>query len=329
MENQSQPDNREIDLAMVSGRIKGYFTRVNDSIFDWILFFKRNLVWLIAVIVLGVALGWWLDKGDKPYEQRIVAIPNFESVDYLYEKVGLINEKIKEGDEDFFKSIGISKAKKLQEIKVEPIIEIYDFIKKEEGTDKSLQVFKLMAENDNMDNILEGMPTARNYKKHLIVITTAGPKNEAEVVQPFLDYLNGDAYFKQIQQSYVENLRKKIVFNDSIINQIDNVIGEFGANRNNDSKMLVYSDNTQISNILYTKMALINEKRENSIKLVDYTDIIKPSSLTLNVRKSSITAGHMKFILPILFIMLFIFVAMFRAFYTHQVNKRKILVTNA
>ncbi|RZJ61495.1 MAG: hypothetical protein EOO45_23255, partial [Flavobacterium sp.] len=114
------PENQEIDLTKVARSVRASFSRANDSIFDGILFIKRNIVIFIILIIIGAALGFYLDSSSKSYEHKVNVIPNFQSVDYLYSEIDLLNAKLRENDSAFFKKAGIKNFKNLSKVEIEP-----------------------------------------------------------------------------------------------------------------------------------------------------------------------------------------------------------------
>jgi hypothetical protein len=329
MENYQHNRNQEIDMVKVSDRLKGYLSRVNDSFFDGILFLKRNIIVLVVLFIAGGALGYYFDKGKKTYEQKLIVIPNFKSVDYLYEAAELLTSKSQTRDEKFLQGIGIKDPDVFIEMEVEPIVEVYDFIESEKNHERNLQVFRIMAENASVEETLKDMATARNYSQHLVTITTRGKVSADEVVNPILAYLNADKYYGEIKQQWQKNLDIEIRANDSIITQIDAIINTFNKDARAAGENLVYyNTNTQFNELIKTKAELVEEQGRNMIKKVNYESVIKPSSVMLNVKKKSFVSGRMKFIVPLVFIMLFVFISSFIGYYKSQINKRKSIAGN-
>ena len=332
MANQTHNTSEDIDLALVSGKIKKYIGRVNDWFFDWILFFKRNIILVALVIIAGIALGYYLDGGKKIYEQRIVVMPNFGSIDYLYDNVDLINEKIRENDGEFLSSIGLYGGAEIGGITVEPVVEIYDYIDDyEDEQQRKFQVFRLLAESDNIEDVMEDMPTARNYSKHLITIYTAGNAPREATVEPLMKFLNSDEYFLKVKEEYVKSLEQEIVANDSTIANIDDLLRGYLVNGRKTpvGNQMYHSDNTQLDEVIVLKNRLIKKQNENKVNLINYTKIIKENSVVLNVKRESFLTGKMKFLVPfLLFFFIFMPIVMFRAYYIRQINKRKIIITN-
>ncbi|AXG73682.1 hypothetical protein DVK85_05330 [Flavobacterium arcticum] len=330
MANQTHNSNEDLDLALVSGKIKKYIGRINDWFFDWILFLKRNIILVAIVIIAGVALGYYMDSNEKIYEQRIVVMPNFGSIDYLYDNIELINEKIKESDGEFLSSIGFNGGAAIGGITVKPVIEIYDFIDDEEDEQqKKLQVFRLLAESDNIEDVMEDMPTSRNYTKHLITIYTAGNASHEATVEPLMKYLNQDAYFLKVKEEYTKSLEQEIVANDSTINNIDALLTGYSVNGRKTpvGNQMYHSDNTQLDEVIILKNKLIKKQNKNRVNRINYSKIIKENSVVLNVKRDNILAGRMKLIVPfLLFFFIFMPIVSFISYYKRQIKKRKMII---
>lgn len=328
MAHQHHDYDRDIDMRMVSGKLRSYVSRANDSFFNAILFFKRNIILVAAIIVIAAVLGYLLDQSKAVYEQKIIVTPNFGSVDHLYNSVTLLSEKLKENDNEYINSIGLGKFD-MGDIKVEPVIEIYDFINDDDDElQKKIQVFKLIAESDNIEDVMEDMPTARNYDKHLITVYTSGTINNREGVDKLLAYLNNDAHYLKMKGEYIKNLEIEIEANDVTIKGIDNLLEDFAGGADNSGNLVYYDNNTNMEELLKMKNSLIRKQAKNRLNRINYNKVIKERSVVTNTKKKSLIAGRMKFVLPLLFIFIFSLIAIFRSYYKRQMNKRKIIAAN-
>ena len=88
---------------------------------------KKKIIVVGVLFVLGVVLGILLDKKHS-YIQKMILIPNFGSNEYLYNKISLLESKLKEKDIVFFKSIGINNIDEIGKFEIKPINDIYNFI---------------------------------------------------------------------------------------------------------------------------------------------------------------------------------------------------------
>jgi uncharacterized membrane protein len=317
-------DNQEIDLSQISKKIGVFFENISTAIFRGILFFKRNIIWIGILFILGVGLGLYLDKRTKVYDNEIIVSPNFGSVDYLYAKVELISSKISDNDTVFLKEVvGIKEPKKLKKIVVMPITDVYKFIN---NSDKNFEFVKLLAEDGDIKKIVNENLTSKNYPYHLISFTTDKQTSNEKTVEPLLNFLNNSDYFKLIQKEYLNNVRVKMVENDSIISQINGLLNAFSTTANGtqkSDKLVYYNENSQLDEVIKTKDAILTEQGIHRIELVNFDRIVKDNSVTLNIKNTKAVNGKMKLVLPFLFIAIFILVGYFKSYYKHQMAKLK------
>jgi uncharacterized membrane protein len=317
-------DNQEIDLSKISKKIGSFFENISSSIFRGFLFFKRNILWVGILFVLGVGIGLYLDKTTKVYDNEIIVCPNFGSTDYLYSKIDLISSKIKDNDTIFLKEVvGINEPKKLKSLEISPVSDVYKFIN---SNDKNFELVKLMAEDGDIKKIVNEPLTSKNYPYHLITFVTNKQTSDEKTTQPILNYLNDSEYYKAIQKEYLNNIKVKMVENDSIISQINGLLNAFSNTANGSQKsdkLVYYNENSQLNEVIKTKDALVNEQGAHRIEMIDLNKIIKDNSTTLNVKNTKAVNGKMKLILPLFFIFIFILVGYFKSYYKNQMSKLK------
>lgn len=332
MANQTNStENEEINLTHLSKKAKGFFSRLNDSFFDGILFLKRNIIIVALLVIGGAALGVYKDKKEHRYESKIFLIPNFESTDYLYEQVEKINTKLRQGDVAFFNKTNINKTKKIAAFKIEPVVDIYNFIdnphKDEDENNRTFYLFKLISESGDLKTVLESNYTSKNYKSHLLTITTNDMVSYEEDIKPIIDYLNSDPYYKLMKVEYVNNLNIKMAANEKMIAQIDALLDDF-SRISTKNELLNFNDNTELNEVLKLKDRLVRQQGKLRIDRVNYTKIINDSSMTLNMKDFGITTGIKKFLYPVLLLLLFVGLVRFKNYYKSQSNKRKMAATN-
>lgn len=315
-------DSQEIDLSQISKKIGSFFDGISTKVFKTILFFKRNIVWIGILFIIGAGLGFYLDKNTKVYRNQIIVQPNFGSVDYLYSKIQLINSKIEDGDTLFLKNIvGIKHPKKVTKIEIEPINDVYKFI---DDNSQNFELIKLMAEDGEIKKILSEDLTSKNYPFHLITFSTLNETSDEASVHPILEFLNKSDYFSKVQKEYVKNVNIKIIENDSIIGQINGFLNSFKNTTNGSQKsdkLVYYNENSQLNDVIKTKDALISEQGSLRLQLLSLDKIIKNNSEVLNIKDTASINGKMKFILPLIFIIIFVLVGYFKSFYKKQMSK--------
>lgn len=314
------PNNtdQEIDLRQVSQKMGQAYESFLSWIFRGFLFVKRNLIVLIVLFVLGAGIGYYLDKNSKVYDSEIIVIPNFGSTEYVYSKIDLLNSKLMENDKSFLKSIGVKDFELIGNVEVEPINDIYSFVN---GREQNFELIKLMAEDGDINKILEDKTTSINYKTHRIKVTTSRIATKEEVILPILSYLNDSDYYNEVQVSTVESIKKIIKSQENTINQIDSLLNSFSKSANSGSKnsnLVYYNENTQLNDVLKTKTDLINDITYRKLDLINNTAIVKENSNALNIKNHKGLNGKRKIVFPVLFIGFFLLYGLLHSFYRKQ-----------
>lgn len=333
MANQNNTNSGEMDLGELSRKAKSFVSSIGDSFFDAILFTKRYFIIVVILLAGGIALGIYKDKSKHIYMQKMFVVPNFGSVDYLYEGIEALNTKARQNDYAFLEQIGVKGPSRISKIEVDPVIDIYGFANinpyaEEESPEYiNYQIFKLMSEKGDVNKVMENKITARNYKSHIVTITTIGEVNKDEILEPIVNYFNSNPYYKQLQEQSIKDLDTAIAAKEAGIKQIDDILTGV-SQRTNSGSLVAYNDNTDLSELVKSKNKLVAELAQNRIDKINYDKVVKGGSTMLNVRDYSITSGKMKYIYPILFILLFVLGVRFVKFYKKQVEKRKKVVVN-
>jgi hypothetical protein len=305
---------QEIDLSQIGKSISKVFQNIINACFDFLFFIQKKIIIVAALFILGVGLGFYLDKNPS-YNHEIVVIPNFGSNDYLYEKVELISSKLKERDAAFFKSIGISDIKNFSSIEIKPINGIYNFINS--ASQKSnFEFIKLMAEDGELDKIIKDDLTSRNYYLHTINISSNTVFDKKELVDPILNYLQQTEYFTRLQKVYQTNLVEKVAANKILITQIDELIVTLSQNKSVGG--ITISQNSGITELINKKDALLNENQALAIHKLEYDKVIKDQNISFNKLNTKGTNNKMKIILPFLFIFIFLLGYWFTQSYKQQ-----------
>ncbi len=310
-------DNQELDLGQLGQKINGMYEGFLSRIFRFILFLKRNIIIISVLFISGIAIGFLLDKKVRTYNHQMIIMPNFGSTDYVYAQINLLQSKINENDTLFLKDIGIKEPKKLSKIKIEPIIDVYRFV---DNKTENFDLLKLMAEDGNIDKIIENKVTSKNYPYHTLSFSTSKLTSNDKTVEPILSFLNNSDYFKEIQKEYMNNIQLKMKENDSIITQINGVLNQFKnkMSSNQGDKLVYFNENTQLNDIIKTKDLLVREQGSLRIDLVNLTKIVRDISVITNEKDTKGTSGRLKLVLPFLLVFLFLVIHAWIRFYKAQ-----------
>lgn len=322
--NQNQED-QEIDLAQISINIGGVFNEFKAFIFNNILFFKKHKIIITALFIIGASLGYFMDNNLKSYTHEIIVSPNVGGTDYLYSKIDFLSSKLKEDDEVFFKSIGVKNPSDIGSIKIEPILDIYNFVNNStsaanaENT-QNFELVKLLAEDGSLKDVIKDKLTSKNYPNQKINITTSGKSNNEELIKPILNFINTDKYYNKILEISKENILLKMKKNEQEILQVDSILKFMATNlsQNKNQNLIYNNENNQINPLFDLKNNLINEIAAQKIRLENFKVFIRETSITLNIRNTKGINGKLKFVLPLLFIFGFYMFRFYISFYKKQ-----------
>lgn len=313
MDNQTNFNDQELNLSDIKQRVNSAVDQVGWSVFRAMRFIRRNILALAGLFIVGVGLGIYLDLKSKTYDNQVMVIPNFNSADYLYAQIDLLESKIKQGDTVFLKKAGFEHPKKLVSIKIEPVTDIFPMIQREES---NIELFKLLAENGDIKKTIEDPTTSRNYRYHNITVVSRSKSSDENLLQPLLKFLNGNQYFTIIRDQYQKNIRTRIIENERTIAQINGVLNMFATYDNSvgkGSNMVYY--NNQLNDVIKSKDELVEQTGNLRIELESSNAVIKKSSRVLNLENRDSVSGKIKLILPLVLILLFILVKLTVRFY--------------
>ena len=308
----------EVDFSNFSQGVGKTMSGFGGFVFKTMQFIIRNIIIVALLLILGFALGMYLDSSAKKYNHTLTVSPNFGSVEYLYSKIELLQSKVAENDTVFLKAAGFSNPTAIRKIKIEPIVDVYRLAKQEDIYFKTLS---LLAEGASMQQVMEDKVTARNYKFHQILFSSNNPISEKGLITELLAFLNDSPFFAKMQTQYRSSLESKIAANESTLTEIDNILRTSVQNSEAGkpaSGMIVYTEKSQLNDVIYTKNMLLDRQEENRINLMMYDKIIKESAVMVNMKKQAAAGGIMKIILPIIFILIFAFIAGIKKFYYRQ-----------
>jgi hypothetical protein len=310
---------QEIDLSQIGKSISKGFQKAVNRCFDLLFFIQKKFLIVFVLLVIGGGLGFYLDK-EPNYTNDIVVIPNFGSNEYLYDKIDLITLKLKEKDKAFFTKIGIKNIKDFVSIDIQPINGIYNFINSE-SQKNNFELVKLMAEDGDLEKIIQDQTTSKNYYLHGINIKTAVAYQQKDLIDPILNFLQQSEYFAKLHKIHQKNLEEKLVANIKIISQIDQIL--LSLSQNKTSVGVSISENTGLSDLIKKKDDLIIENQRLAANRLEFEKIIKDQDILLNQMNTSGANNKMKFILPLLLVLFYLLGYWFSKVYKQQKQRIK------
>ena len=294
----------EIDLGYFFKQISNFFRGFARLLFMMFDFFKRNILWISLLIIAGVVLGYFAERNSATmYQNKLLVVPNFESTDYLYDKVDEINLKRKQGDSVFIKQFTGENWKRFNTIEIEALPDIYNFVTQSR---EQLDAFRILFENQELSEFLEDNTTSRSFKYHRLNFYVAG-EDAPVVVNKIMEYLNQNEFYKGYQDIYQKNMALRIDKAMKTANNIENIMvalsyvpeekdGVLSLTANSNSDMFELSDYQEV--LLAKKLEL--EKMQH-----DQDQIIKVASANYKIVDKGIFGFSKKIKFPIYLVLLF------------------------
>jgi fructose-1,6-bisphosphatase len=119
-------------------------------------------------------------------------------------------------------------------------------------------------------------------------------------ISPLLNYLNTSTYFETQQKINLKNVQDKMILNDSLIAQIDKIIGLLSSNSSNATVSI--SEKNSLPQLVQKKDELMYANQSFRLKESNYDKIIKEESSVINIRKFDPLLLNPKVFLPLLLI---------------------------
>lgn len=305
---QQQHSSEEVDLGYLFNSIGSIFKSLVKLLFQVLIFIRKYLFLIIGLIVIGVILGYFLDRNSvKVYENRLIVIPNFESVEYLYDKSEELNFKIQSGDSLYLKAIFGDHYQAIRKIEIEPIVDIYNFTTKSR---ENIDVFRILFENQDMKEFVEDMTTSKQYKYQKLRVYIKG-KDSKLLIEKLLGFFNENEHLNGYQEIYIQNTSQRLSETDKMLDQADSVIKAITSTSSsiNPNPPVYASFNNDFYSIFRYKDVLLKDKLELLKKSKDEVAIIKPVSINYNILESGF--ANLKNIIKIPILLFFLFSLIF------------------
>jgi len=284
----------EIDLTNLFSMFK---EKIKDSIvllFDLIDYLLKKWILITALIVLGLIIGYVTQNNYNHNKKASVLLRiNFDTVDYVYSEIDLINEKVIEKDSLFFSEMGLKgDSIQIKQIEITPIVRFKEIIERYKVNDRKLE--GLLKSLEFNDDDVESYETFKSeYYFHTLNFTLSYNATQ-ETIEKIIEYLNNNIILTDIKNSSIRDIKSQIANNSTSIKQIDNVINAYKTNESLTSpsdQIFVVDKNFNMSEMFEKKIELQELNAELNKILVYSKDIVvvvnKPKIIEENTKFSS------------------------------------------
>jgi len=309
----------EIDLGQLFQMIGNGFKRIFKAILRTFLYLKKNAIILGVLMVLGVAIGYGLNRiVDKRMKTEVIVKPILESKNYLYDVVDEIQANIKAKDTAFFSNIGVD-INDLDGLEIN--IASVDNISK--SSEEEIKYFELLQNFENTEAIADIVRAELKNKSsfnHRITFFYKDSKRGQEFAKKIMGYINSNEYFDGLIGIYRTNAANRVQENKVLLKQVDEIITNYAKKMaqeeaGTDASDRIVVDNQErvnITGLFDLKNDLIRDIESKNLELQERTDVIKVINFGNSQQVQKTFIGKNIVLIPFIFIVLYFLISILK-----------------
>ena len=310
-------ETEELDIIVLIEKIKLMLLSVCLQIFRRSKNFLSEWKRLLAVILAGVLLGYFLTDNDKPSskEATVLVKINFDAGNYVYDTVDLINLKISSEDTDFFtQEIKLNEDETIDEVSISPVIDIKDIMAKDIQANEIRALFENLEYEDGF-SVTEGFKS--DYDYHFIKVNVSN-NSSIETINKVIDYFNDNPLFAELKERNLQRISSIISDNEQTIKQIDKLLEYYTTETSaNNSQLYIDNKNLRPNELIKTKITLQSENQElKRESLTSKETVITINESNVLIENNSLASNKMVYY-PFLFLLIYLIVSVLIGLYSY------------
>ncbi|SEL83549.1 hypothetical protein SAMN04488008_10616 [Maribacter orientalis] len=316
-ENQSpktQNSSDEIDLGQLFHLIGKGFNAIFRFFLRVFLYLKKNIFILIGLVILGLVIGYGLNKIiSKRLKIEVIVKPQLESKNYLYDVINEVQSNISAKDSVFFKSIGIEKIDfSGLEVTISRVVEDVN----SESDIKYLELLQSFENTDAISDIVRAELQNKSSFNHQITFYYKNAEFGKDFVNKILEYINSSKYYNGILEVYRSNAAYRIKEDEYLLKQVDEIISNYtnslASKSNNTVSERIVLDNQEqvnIADIFEYKTGLIRDIETKKLELIERTEPVSIINLGQPQEEHKSFFGKNIVLIPFIFILVFFIIS--------------------
>ena len=310
-------ETEELDIIVLIEKIKLMLLSILLQIFRRSKNFLSEWKRLLAVILAGVLLGYFLTDNDKPSskEATVLVKINFDAGNYVYDTVDLINLKISSEDTDFFtQEIKLNEDETIDEVSISPVIDIKDIMAKDIQANEIRALFDNLEYEDGF-SVTEGFKS--DYDYHFIKVNVSN-NSSIETINKVIDYFNNNPLFVELKERNLQRISSIISDNEQTIKQIDKLLEYYTTETSaNNSQLYIDNKNLRPNELIKTKITLQSENQElKRESLTSKETVITINESNVLIENNSLASNKMVYY-PFLFLLIYLIVSVLIGLYSY------------
>jgi hypothetical protein len=347
----TQNNQEEIDVLQFFNAFGNFFKNFFNSIFrffkslfflgiDFLLYIKKNLIYLTLGLIIGVAISFLIPNKVEKYYGKALIRTNYGAQSALKEKVDLLNGLIENKDTVELSNIldlPVKQVSKLKYIKLSPVInDVYLLDDYEEFLrTKDTTVYKFL-EYDQYKNNIEKNDQINQYWDVEVIAT--GPDAFNNLNPKFTALFNNDEHLIKRKETYLSALKlhidknlKSLIDIDTMRQIFNKAILRLADKQTNGTNVVVGIDKIsgpeQPYNLFQERRNTLNDNVILARKLNKYDDVVIVLNAfpQIGIKEVSIISNiHIKYgLIGFMFVLLLLWLKDFNAYLTRYESSKK------
>jgi uncharacterized membrane protein len=312
-----QNNNEEIDLGFLFNLLRKTANKFISLVFDALSFIQKKIIIILILLIIGVVFGYFSNHNEEPdLKVEVLVRVNFDAVNYVYNEVDLIRNKISEKDSLFFSKIGlIDGVNQILDVEITPVVDLTEIIDNLSANSRYLESIIKNIEFDKSElELSESLNT--EYNDHILHIKLSSNGNKS-VVKNILIYLNDNEIFNNLKKVSVKNLEETIEGNKFLMKQIDHILDSYNneAVSSINNQVYIVDKTINLDELVQKKINLMagNISLTESLVLSRETVVLLSHLNVLKVEQDSLNNTIIQY--PAILVGLFLFLALTRRAY--------------
>jgi hypothetical protein len=310
--------NDEISILYLFHSLKKGFLKLAINGFNVLNFIAKNWKTFVLLVVLGVVLGYFLNLDYKESKSAKVLLRiNHDAVNFVYNEINFLNEKIAENDKAFFKAIGFESSEvPIKDLEIKPIIDLTEISRRYEVNDRNLEGLLRNLDFNTID--LEISETfISKYKNHTLNLNLSTSADD-KTITDLISYFNDNPLLQKLKDTTLKDVKKHIKLNTKSIIQIERIIENYSQNRSLPSEsdqIYVVDKNFSVHGLLIKKTELQKESESLNKFLVNESEVVVMVNRPNVIKKKRGLLGNPMIKYPIMLVLAFLVLVFLRNSY--------------
>ncbi len=298
----SQKQNEEIDIFDLFRLIKNAFKNIYHRFLLLVHFLLRNALLILAVIVIGIVLGYFWKSSSQEYLQTQATLSvNEEGTDYLYNKIDEVNFLLQKDSTKWAALLGDEELKGLS-LEVKPVYLTQLLSNEEENYLDYIEESKLLEEEQKKELL------QNKIRVHKVILKHPAEKEGSLLLEKIINQLKDNAYFKKLYQEKASFLADQVQANKEFIASLDRLIANYANSKDSpaDAKIVVNGANFDFDGLISQRTELQKETQNLIKEKIQQEEFLRIIDLSMPqpLKQKSILQKNKMLLTPIILLVI-------------------------